>query len=179
MATHSSVLAWRISGTGGAWWAAPYGVAQSRTRLKRLSSSSSKNSGLAGPRPHIIFLSRDWVHRVPVRSLAALNDLKKLKNHRSLSRSREGLRPAPEDMALGDSVRLGGKSPDTQAGSLSVVLKRHSSNQRWGQWLMFSWWSESTGLSQQEVHCTTRLEPGYTGLKWSPGSQSKSQLGQI
>ena len=26
---------------GGAWWAALYGVAQSRTRLKRLSSSSS------------------------------------------------------------------------------------------------------------------------------------------
>ena len=37
MATHSSVLAWRIPGTG-AWWAAIYGVAQSRTRLKRLSS---------------------------------------------------------------------------------------------------------------------------------------------
>ena len=31
MATHSSVLAWRILGTG-AWWAAVYGVAQSRTR---------------------------------------------------------------------------------------------------------------------------------------------------
>ena len=28
MATHSSVLAWRIPGTGGAWWAAVYGVAQ-------------------------------------------------------------------------------------------------------------------------------------------------------
>jgi len=28
---------------GGAWWAAVYGVAQSRTRLKRLSSSSSTN----------------------------------------------------------------------------------------------------------------------------------------
>ena len=41
MATHSNVLAWRIPGTGGAWWAAVYGVAQSRTRLKRLSSSSS------------------------------------------------------------------------------------------------------------------------------------------
>ena len=83
MATHSSVLAWRISWTGepsgllfmgshrvrhdssdlacigegngnplqysclenprdgGAWWAAVYGVAQSRTRLKQLSSSSS------------------------------------------------------------------------------------------------------------------------------------------
>ena len=32
MATHSSVLAWRIPGTG-TWWAAVYGVAQSRTRL--------------------------------------------------------------------------------------------------------------------------------------------------
>ena len=41
MATHSSVLAWRIPGTRGAWWAAVYGVAQSRTQLKRLSSSSS------------------------------------------------------------------------------------------------------------------------------------------
>ena len=39
MAAHSSVLAWRISGTG-AWWAAVYGVAQSWTRLKQLSSSS-------------------------------------------------------------------------------------------------------------------------------------------
>ena len=31
MATHSSVLAWRIPGKGGAWWAAVYGIAQSRT----------------------------------------------------------------------------------------------------------------------------------------------------
>ena len=31
MATHSSILAWRIPGTGGAWWAAVYGVAQSQT----------------------------------------------------------------------------------------------------------------------------------------------------
>jgi len=29
---------------GGAWWAAVHGVAQSRTRLKRLSSSSSRHS---------------------------------------------------------------------------------------------------------------------------------------
>ena len=41
MATHSSVLAWRIPRDGGAWWAAGDGVAQSRTRLKRLSCSSS------------------------------------------------------------------------------------------------------------------------------------------
>ena len=40
MATHSSVLARRIPGMG-AWWAAIYGVAQSQTRLKQLSSSSS------------------------------------------------------------------------------------------------------------------------------------------
>ena len=33
VATHSTVLAWRILGTG-AWWAAVYGVAQSQTRLK-------------------------------------------------------------------------------------------------------------------------------------------------
>ena len=37
MATHSSVLAWRSPGMGGAWWAAVYGVSQIRTRLKRLS----------------------------------------------------------------------------------------------------------------------------------------------
>ena len=40
MANHFSILAWRIPGIGGAWWAAIYGIAQSRTRLKRLSSSS-------------------------------------------------------------------------------------------------------------------------------------------
>ena len=40
MATHSSVLAWKIPGTGGAWWAAICGVAQSRTRQKWLSSNS-------------------------------------------------------------------------------------------------------------------------------------------
>ena len=39
MATHSIVLAWRIPGTGEP---AVYGVAQSWTRLKRLSSSSSR-----------------------------------------------------------------------------------------------------------------------------------------
>ena len=39
MATHSSVLAWRILGMG----AAIYGVSQSQTRLKRLSSSSSSS----------------------------------------------------------------------------------------------------------------------------------------
>ena len=31
---------------GGGWWAAVYGVAQSRTQLNRLSSSSTYSSGL-------------------------------------------------------------------------------------------------------------------------------------
>ena len=41
MATHSSVLAWRIPGMGEPGGLPSNGVAQSRTRLKRLSSSSS------------------------------------------------------------------------------------------------------------------------------------------
>ena len=36
---------------GGAWWAAVYGVAQSRTRLKRLSSSSRGTKGLSEASP--------------------------------------------------------------------------------------------------------------------------------
>ena len=44
MAPHSNTLAWKNPMDGGAWWAAVYGVAQSRTRLKRLSSSSSWKS---------------------------------------------------------------------------------------------------------------------------------------
>ena len=42
MATHSSVLAWRIPGTGEPG-GLPTGVAQSQTWLKRLSSSSSSS----------------------------------------------------------------------------------------------------------------------------------------
>ena len=41
METHSSVLAWRILGTVEPGGAAVYGVAQSQTQLKRLSSNSS------------------------------------------------------------------------------------------------------------------------------------------
>ena len=41
MAIHSSALLPENPRDGRAWWAAIYGVAQSRTRLKQLSSSSS------------------------------------------------------------------------------------------------------------------------------------------
>ena len=33
MATHSSILAWRIPMDRGAWWEAVHGVAKSQTRL--------------------------------------------------------------------------------------------------------------------------------------------------
>ena len=39
---------------GGAWWASVYGVEQSRTRLKRLSSSSSSNGCFSFPFGEII-----------------------------------------------------------------------------------------------------------------------------
>ena len=39
---------------GGAWWAAVYGVAQSRTRLKQLSSRSSSSSHLGSPFFHLL-----------------------------------------------------------------------------------------------------------------------------
>ena len=39
MATHSSVLDWRIPGTAEPGQAAVYGVAQSRTRLKHLAAA--------------------------------------------------------------------------------------------------------------------------------------------
>ena len=44
MATHSSVLAWRIPGTGEPGGLPSMG-SQSQTRLKRLSSSSSSKEG--------------------------------------------------------------------------------------------------------------------------------------
>ena len=43
MATHSSVLAWRIPGTGEPGGLPSMGVAQSWTRLKRLSSRVTVN----------------------------------------------------------------------------------------------------------------------------------------
>ena len=45
---------------GGAWWAAMYGVAQSRTRLKRLSSSSSRLIIAFLPRSKCLLISWLW-----------------------------------------------------------------------------------------------------------------------
>ena len=47
---------------GGAWWAAVYGVAQSQTRLKRLSSSSNINMDLSTGQ------TGEWHFIVPLKS---------------------------------------------------------------------------------------------------------------
>jgi len=63
MATHSRVLAWRIPGTGVAWWAAGYGVAQSQTRLNWLSSSSSSS----GKEPICLRCGfNPWIRKIPL-----------------------------------------------------------------------------------------------------------------
>ena len=46
---------------GGAWWAAVYGVAQSRTQLKGLSSSSSS--------PYIAEVPKDYLTKVTTNSV--------------------------------------------------------------------------------------------------------------
>ena len=47
---------------GAAWWAAVYGVAQSRTRLKRLSSSSSSSSTVRCPRLTLDLIQTEISH---------------------------------------------------------------------------------------------------------------------
>ena len=66
IATHSSVLAWRISGTGSLVGCCLW-VAQSRTRLKRLSSSSSSRV-LDGPKD-----TKGWPHLISSGPLTSLN----------------------------------------------------------------------------------------------------------
>ena len=46
MATHSSILAWRVPTDRGAWWAAVCGVTKSPTRLEQL--STAQHGGLPG-----------------------------------------------------------------------------------------------------------------------------------
>ena len=49
MAPHSSTLGLENPMDGGAWWAAVHGVAQSRTRLKRLSLHAWIGEGNGNP----------------------------------------------------------------------------------------------------------------------------------
>ena len=46
MATHSSILAWRIPMDRGAWQATVHGVAKSQTRLKRLNTTQHSSKSM-------------------------------------------------------------------------------------------------------------------------------------
>ena len=76
MATYSSILAWRIPGMGKPGGLPDvYGVAQSRTRLKRLSSSSSSRLVIAFlPRRKRLLIS--WLQS----GSAVILELKKIKS---------------------------------------------------------------------------------------------------
>ena len=50
---------------GRAWWAAVYGVTQSRTRLKRLSSSSSSSEMLLVAAENIFIVAGLWIELAP------------------------------------------------------------------------------------------------------------------
>ena len=55
---------------GGSWWAAVYGVAQSRTRLKRLSSSNSSSSPIVGTLKHNqVLLHVFWIFIIKCKTL--------------------------------------------------------------------------------------------------------------
>ena len=53
-------------GDGGAWWAAVYGVSQSRTWLKRLSNSSNITISAGNSTPN--YIQEKWKHYVPTKT---------------------------------------------------------------------------------------------------------------
>ena len=63
MATHSCVLAWRIPGKVEPCWAAVYGVAQSRTRLKQLGGSSSSSVYMLIPNSFLLFSPNPLIYQ--------------------------------------------------------------------------------------------------------------------
>ena len=61
MATHSSILAWRIPMDRGAWWATVHGIAESRTWQKRLSGRAHM-----GVRPQCAWAKKSYQPEVSV-----------------------------------------------------------------------------------------------------------------
>ena len=63
MATHSSILAWRISMDRGAWWATVHGATKSQTRLKRFRTHTHSSCHV---RIHSTPTPGGWSHIVTV-----------------------------------------------------------------------------------------------------------------
>ena len=63
MATHSSILIWRIPMDRGAWWARVHGVAKSRTQLSNLNQTDrvleqfKKLNAVCWKSPFVLFLA--------------------------------------------------------------------------------------------------------------------------
>ena len=69
MATHSSILAWRIPMDRRAWWATVHRVAKSRTRLKWLSKQAQCQVQNKAPWPFPVSWALGQNHRdQPARS---------------------------------------------------------------------------------------------------------------
>ena len=142
MATYSSVLAWRVwwrmvenPRDSGAWWAAIYGVTQSRTWLKRLSSSSMMFSSVQS-------LSRVWLFAIPW--TAAQQTALSITNSRSLLKpmSIEFVMPANHLILRRPLLLLPPIPPSIRVVSNELVL-----HIRWPKY-----WSFSFSISPSNEH---------------------------
>ena len=100
---------------GGAWRAAVHGVAKSRTRLKRLSSSSSSSNTVWYPSPHsirLVDLQRQTPY--PFLSLPTLMSL-------GIHPVHPGMDGLVEDIPVWLSWQLSGKESACNAGDTSSI----------------------------------------------------------
>ena len=103
---------------GGAWWASVYGVAQSRTRLKRLSSSSSSSLAKSQSISFIHSFARFLFLSLEFRTVTPGIGPLQWGNGGQFSVSREG-RDAGRSLS---SVFLQGRSGPDQDGMLILLL---------------------------------------------------------
>ena len=119
---------------GGAWWASVYGVAQSRTRLKRVSSSSS--SSRDHPRRLPRCLSGKEIH-LPIQETREMR-------FRSLSRERSSGGGNGNSGDLG-SISESGKSPGKGNGNPLQYSCLENSMDRG------AWWATVHGLRKNRT----------------------------
>ena len=148
---------------GGAWWAAVYGVTQSRTQLKRLSSSSSTQ-----PRAGLIF--DDWLTECPT-FLAKQNiyGARKLAMFRFIDKSPRG----------GNSSILGLGSDSDNMNHFGILLKRRCrfcrSGYRCGGLHFFKVMLGCSSVGKEST-CNAGDPGSIPGLGRSPGGGKGHQL---